>query len=273
MANFPGYLIYKATSPSGKVYVGLTSQSLRQRKHQHENHAPKSNGYFQKALVKYREAMVWETLDNNIADFEKAAERERYFIGFYQSNNPVKGYNSTTGGDVGRPPRKPSNQEKRPVLRSDGVPFVSARAASMAMQAASLDAVSKSLRNKGTCAGYTFQRISLELYQELLENVPDTLSSPKWTKARTFSDAVRNKISETKKGTYFRTLEGERSRVLKHSRPVLRSDGQAFESLQSAGFAHKVCSHTITRAIKNKTSVMGFTFVFIPKNSSVEVPK
>ena len=94
-------LIYKATSATtGKVYIGQTSQSLRERIHQHNSHAygHQYNYHFHNAIRKYGvDDFDYEIIEDNIASKDVLNERERYWISYY--NSYYEGYNSTMGGD------------------------------------------------------------------------------------------------------------------------------------------------------------------------------
>lgn len=94
------YLIYKATTPSNKSYIGITSRDLQQRRWEHESHAryPKRRHYFQKAILKYGDTITWEVIysSKNLADIKN---KEIYFIKYFNCNNPKYGYNHTIGGD------------------------------------------------------------------------------------------------------------------------------------------------------------------------------
>jgi hypothetical protein len=65
-------IIYKATSPSGNVYVGQTIRTLEERKSAHYSIAfnPKSDSYnskFSYAIRKYSiESFIWQILADNI---------------------------------------------------------------------------------------------------------------------------------------------------------------------------------------------------------------
>jgi group I intron endonuclease len=93
------HIVYKVTSPNGKVYIGLTSKTLEQRKKDHINMSKKRlKSYFYNALKKYNEQLVWEELIF-CNSREIASELEKFFIKQYQSYDPNKGYNGTFGGD------------------------------------------------------------------------------------------------------------------------------------------------------------------------------
>jgi len=94
-------IIYKATSPSGKVYIGQTSNRLIQRKCQHFSDANNKNrrsydSAFPRALRKYgKSKIVWEILYENIP-WEQLNDLEVVTIAEYDSF--YNGYNSTLGG-------------------------------------------------------------------------------------------------------------------------------------------------------------------------------
>lgn len=93
------YLVYKHTSPSGKVYVGITKRSVHERWEGGKGY--RKNPYFYNAIEKYG----WENIQHEVLisglSYEDAEWYERYFISFYQSFNPKYGYNMTYGGDHG----------------------------------------------------------------------------------------------------------------------------------------------------------------------------
>lgn len=90
------YKVYMYTSPDGKVYIGFTGKTLKQR-------AQMGNGYdkssaFYNAIQKFGwENFKGEILEDNLTKKE-ASERERYYIALYKSNNAKFGYNRTDGG-------------------------------------------------------------------------------------------------------------------------------------------------------------------------------
>ena len=92
------YTVYKYTSPSNKVYIGLTSGT--------QNKRARSKGYgykrctaFWRAIEKYGwDNFTYEILAQDLTE-EDAKQLEKYYIKLYDSTNPEKGYNITAGGD------------------------------------------------------------------------------------------------------------------------------------------------------------------------------
>lgn len=83
--------IYKITSPSGRIYIG-SSSNLGYRKYQYS----KSNCKFQTKLINSILKYSWDAHTFEIVEeceFEKLYERERYWGDFYDVLNKHKGLN------------------------------------------------------------------------------------------------------------------------------------------------------------------------------------
>lgn len=101
-----GY-IYKITNiVNNKIYIGLTTQTIKERWRQHVSSAysKKSKSYnevFKKAIRKYGEnSFRIEEIDNALT-LKELKEKEKYWIAYYNccyANGGV-GYNGTEGGD------------------------------------------------------------------------------------------------------------------------------------------------------------------------------
>jgi len=89
-------IIYKITSPSGKVYVGQTVRSFEERI---RNHKCKSSGCtaLKSAIDKYVDQMKYEIIEDNIPQ-EYLDEREIFWIKELNSLAP-NGYNLSSGGN------------------------------------------------------------------------------------------------------------------------------------------------------------------------------
>lgn len=94
-------IVYKATSKTtGKVYVGITTNTLDYRKNQHERAAfeGRKNYHFYNAIQKYGfDDFIFEIIEDDIPDIKTLQDREVYWIKFY--NSYEEGYNSTRGGE------------------------------------------------------------------------------------------------------------------------------------------------------------------------------
>ena len=95
------WVVYKHTSPSGKIYIGITGRenvNLRWC----NGTAYGYNKYFTRAIKKYGwKNFTHEIIKDNLTE-EEAYEWEIKFIAKYKSNNPNFGYNLSSGGEHGR---------------------------------------------------------------------------------------------------------------------------------------------------------------------------
>lgn len=91
------YIIYKHTSPNGKIYIGMTSQKPQKR--WQNGKAYKENEYFNRAIKKYGwNNFKHEILKENLSK-EEAEKLEIYLINVeYKSNIRKNGYNIEYGG-------------------------------------------------------------------------------------------------------------------------------------------------------------------------------
>jgi hypothetical protein len=88
-------IIYKISSPSGKVYVGQTLRSFKIRIYEHKS---KFSGctYLKNAIQKHGDEMKYEIIEENVPQ-EYLDEREIHWINHFNSLVP-NGYNLNTGG-------------------------------------------------------------------------------------------------------------------------------------------------------------------------------
>jgi len=90
----PKGIIYKITSPSGKVYVGQTVRSFEKRMQEHKRMSVRT--LINKAVNKYGDEMKYEIIEEDVPQ-EHLDEREIYWISHFNSLAPG-GYNCTMGG-------------------------------------------------------------------------------------------------------------------------------------------------------------------------------
>ena len=90
------YIVYKHTSPSGKVYIGITSKVPRKRWSNGNGYL--NNDYFTKAIKKYG----WNNFKHEILYIglskAEAEQKEIELIAFYKSDKNDYGYNIQHGG-------------------------------------------------------------------------------------------------------------------------------------------------------------------------------
>lgn len=90
------YTVYKHTSPNGKIYIGITSQTLIQRFGNGQGY--RHCTHFYNAIKKYGwDKFRHETLYENLSK-EDAEAKEIELIALYKSNKKEFGYNITCGG-------------------------------------------------------------------------------------------------------------------------------------------------------------------------------
>lgn len=93
-------LIYKITNlVNGKIYIGLTTQTLGERWTNHKNASNSCEYYIARAIRKHgRKNFKIEQIDKAYSEKEMKS-KEKYWIAKYQSNNKKIGYNLTSGGE------------------------------------------------------------------------------------------------------------------------------------------------------------------------------
>lgn len=112
-----GY-IYKVTNKiNGKIYIGQTIQSVKDRWYRHCGKSGISkaelNTHFKRAILKYgKENFTVETIE--VCDSTKLNDREKFYISYY--NSYINGYNSTIGGQGGTKPFKTSEEDETQII-------------------------------------------------------------------------------------------------------------------------------------------------------------
>lgn len=93
-------IIYCAINKiNGKRYIGQTIQDLKERQRKH--FSTKCCSYFHKALLKNgKDSFEWKIIDSGLQGID-LDRKEKFWISFFESNNPEKGYNLTEGGQGG----------------------------------------------------------------------------------------------------------------------------------------------------------------------------
>ena len=93
------YTVYKHTSPSGKVYIGITSRPVQKRWQNGTGY--RQHRYFNAAIQKYGwQNFTHEILFSNLSKYD-ACEKEKELIKLYNSTDRRFGYNQSTGGESG----------------------------------------------------------------------------------------------------------------------------------------------------------------------------
>lgn len=95
-------IIYRVTSPSGKVYIGQSKNTLETRKKRHfwkafNKNSNTYNSKFHRAIRKYKNRLVWKIIHFNVP-ISKLNTLERKEVKNY--NSFKSGYNSDLGGNT-----------------------------------------------------------------------------------------------------------------------------------------------------------------------------
>lgn len=97
MKNDNNYTVYMHISPSNKVYIGITCQTIKERWRCGKGY--KGCNHFNSAIKKYG----WDNFTHivlfNMLSKEDAELKEREFIKLFDSTNKKKGYNIENGGN------------------------------------------------------------------------------------------------------------------------------------------------------------------------------
>lgn len=111
------YIVYKHTSPNGKVYIGITSQNP-ERRWRKNGEGYKDHNYFWNAIQKYGwDNFTHEILFNDLTA-EQAYKKEQEFISYYKSNDSRYGYNLSSGGESGSKGYKYSEEQRQKMSES-----------------------------------------------------------------------------------------------------------------------------------------------------------
>lgn len=110
-----GYLVYKHTSPSGKVYIGITSKTAFRRWNNGRGYL---GSVFYNAIRKYGwNNIKHEILYKNLTQ-QEAVSIEHDLILQYDSTNKKKGYNVVPGGGLGIKGYKFTEEQKKKLSES-----------------------------------------------------------------------------------------------------------------------------------------------------------
>lgn len=105
-------VIYKITNLfDDKVYIGQTKKSLRDRLAQHIWQMKNDSTYFHRALAKHGVSNFDIQIIDKCEDERLLDGLEIYWISYYDSTDPDKGYNLTSGGS-GQRSKRPNYKHK-----------------------------------------------------------------------------------------------------------------------------------------------------------------
>lgn len=190
------YTVYKHTAPNGKVYIGITKQKPEKR--WANGNGYKNNKYFYSAIRKY----TWDNFKHEIIcqapmSAAQAGAVEKSFIAIYDSTNPDKGYNHSTGGECGTLGVHPSAETRRKLSEAHK---------------------GQTAWNKGVHPSYETRRKMSEAQK----------GHTAWIKGAHHSAETRQKISESCKR---KTLWNQKAVICVESGMIYRSGAEAAKSI------------------------------------------
>ena len=265
------YTVYKLTDPNGKIYIGCTGKPIEER-------WKKGRGYSRDTPI--REAIVqfgWDNFKKEILCEhlikEGADKLERWFIAFYDSSDPEKGYNRFLGGlgkgvHMSKITRQLSRESKKRLYEEH--PEVKARIRKTVNNLFASDPTYRERVSKGVLAAYEkdptikerLSEISRELWQDpeyrercsacrraASEN-PDLAEKQRAVQKRFFQEHPERKEEISRKMKEYLSKPGNRAFVESdsHAKPVICVEtGEYFPSQCAAEKAtgyrgiHRVC--------------------------------
>jgi len=187
-------IVYAATSPTGKQYVGQTVHSLKVRKTQHKSNAKtgKRRSYFLPALVKYGfENFTWDTLETCLS-LEELNKGEIFWIEELNTLSP-NGYNLNMGGEAGG---LPSEETKRrmSIAQKKRASFPEETRKRMGM----------AQKKRAPASEETRRKISKTLMgHSMSEETRQKISKTKLTRKYVISEETRKRMSRKGKKAYW----------------------------------------------------------------------
>ena len=110
------YVVYKHTTPSGKVYIGITG--LKPERRWRNGNGYKDNEHFYRAILKYG----WDNIKHEIVctglSKWQACRVEQSLIKYFDSANSDKGYNNSLGGECSAAGVRRSAETRRKMSKS-----------------------------------------------------------------------------------------------------------------------------------------------------------
>ena len=238
------YCVYKHTTPSGKVYIGITRRKPEKRFEGGKGY--RGCTHFMNAIQKYG----WDNITHEIIETgltkEQAEEKERYYIKFYDSTNPKLGYNIAYGGGVGD---RFTEETKRKISESLKKVYQNPE-----MREALRVRSTGHKHSEETKAKMSAARKGRKMPREVVEKIA-ALNRGKHRAGHPQSAETRNKISQKNKGIH-------RGGIGRTPRPVICVEtGIVYKSVKAAANELGVSGASIYDVCNGKrNSLFGFTW-------------
>ena len=192
-----GYLVYKHISPSGKVYIGITSRSATRRWNNGRGYI---GSVFHKAIEKYGwDNIKHEVLYENLSR-DEAVKIERDLIKQYDSTNAKKGYNIVPGGGLGISGYKFTEEQRKKLSQSHKGVYTEAQRAATERRKGKPSPFKGKKRTKETIEKIRLAQIERYKKYSISEETREKLRKAHggknhWNYGRTYSDDFRKKLS------------------------------------------------------------------------------
>lgn len=226
------YCVYKHTTPSGKVYIGITSMSPTKR-------WKNGNGYelctaFNRAIQKYGWVNIKHEILLTDLDKETACAEERRLISLYDSANPEHGYNLTSGGEH----YEPNEEWRKRLSESNKQYYKNHPEARKQISTRQIGRVNSAVSNK---------KRSKTMKQYFLDHPEQREQRGKSFRGKT-------------RGAEFSKALGER----KSKRVICCETGTVYKSVKEASEATGACRTAISNMLHGRAKTCkGFTFAYV----------
>ncbi len=229
------WTVYKHTTPSNKVYIGITNRDPKIRWANGKGY--RNNDYFWSAICKHG----WDNIKHEILytnlTAEQACNIERYLIKEYDSTNRTKGYNRDFGGNIA----PLHNEETKRKIGESGL--------------------GRTPWNKGM-TGEKSHSYGKKRSDETKQKIGAA------SKGRTHNAEAREKNRQAHLGKHYRTAEGLARQVENLSVPVVQytKDGQYVNTYSSAKEASRqtgiAFQHICSCRIGKRKSAGGYVWKY-----------
>lgn len=228
------YKVYKLTSPSGKIYIGMTMQPLEKRFM--NGHGYKGCPAIWKAIQKYK----WENFKHEVLldglTKEEAEQKEIELITFYKSNQKGFGYNIENGGNV---LGTHSEETKRKISEANKGRIITKE---------SIEKRRKTIEKNGGCSGEKNSFYGKHHSEEVKKKQSEFMKGNKCNLGNHHSEEFKKWKSEQMKQKYSNGKNPRCKRVLK-----LGENGEViarFVSLRAAAKSENISPATMCERLK-----------------------
>lgn len=221
------YTIYKHTTPSGKVYTGITECTVEKRWENGSGY--KSNKHFYSAIEKYgRDNIKYEIVVTGL-NKQQACKVEQSLIKYFDSTNPNKGYNHSIGGECGSLGVHPSDETRKKLSKAH-----------------------EGKRPSGECI-----RKSIEAHKGKHVDMKTRMKISEKLKGRPLSIETRRKMSEARKGRKISEHMIIAMTKATSKKVLCVETGKVYESLSEAERQLGISFKNISNVLRGKSKTAG----------------